>query len=68
MKQKVSWMIRAKSLSSPAMTQTQKTTSFTIQTLEKQSSVEMSYLTRKENGLGGHVMKTTPFSHTLKKK
>jgi hypothetical protein len=52
-------MTKAKSISSLVTTTTPKATSSTILIRGKLSSVGMSYSTKKENGIGDQVMKTT---------
>ena len=61
-------MARVRSSFSLVTTPTRKATSYTIQILGRQSLIEMSYLMKKENGTRDHMMKTTTFSRTLKKK
>lgn len=56
-KHKVNLMIRVKNLVLLDMTTTQEATSYIIQILEKQSLIKISYLMRKENEIGDHVMK-----------
>lgn len=46
---------------SSAMTQIQKATNFTILILRRQLLVEMSYLMKKENGIGRNATKSTSF-------
>ena len=59
MRKEASWMIKARNTSSFVVMRTLKATSFTILLLGRQSSVEISYSMKKENGIGDNIMKTT---------
>ena len=67
MSKEESWMIKARNTSSLVVMRTLKATSFTILLLGRQSSVEISYLMKKENRIGDNIMNTTTSFHTSKK-
>ena len=62
-----SWMTKDINTSSLVVMHTLKAKSFTILILGRQSSSEMSYSKKKNNGIGDNIMKTTTSFHTSKK-